>query len=206
VAVEAVDGDTMTFAVVYRSLDGDCVALRDEGAWDPEQGVLRWEVVEETLILPTTEGDVELPARDLWLEVQWLADDLQRAVGQASGTVDTRGLSAQLTPGEGEEGPCGLASALGFPCVACTDAFETCASIQVVKGSLRETTTLASEGLPLCGVDRVNLDLPHLTLSCDLPLDVVLDPAQCGCSAVGRLAGLPLAGLGALVFLRRRKP
>jgi hypothetical protein len=207
VVVEALDGDAMTFALVYRSAtDGDCVALRDTGAFDEERGGLRWEVDDDELVVPTTEGDVTLPIRDLWLEVEWLADQPTRALGQAAGTVETRALSEVADPEGGPDWACELLSAFGLPCVACTDELATCASVQVVKGSLQEVTpSLDPSALPLCGVDRVTVPVPvpSFTLQCDA-VDLELSPVECGCASAGRVAGVPLA-LAALLALARRR-
>jgi hypothetical protein len=206
IVVEAVDGDALTFALVFRNVDQDCVVLRDAAAWDEERGAMRWEVVEQTLTLPTTSGDVALDADDLWLEVEWLAEDTSRAVGQASGSIDTRPLSELLDPGSGPEGACAIAQQLGFPCVACDDGEPTCLGVQVVQGSLRETDRpLDASSLPVCGLDRIDPTLPDFTLSCDLPIDVALDPAACGCAAPGRQAGAPLLVVAALVLRRRSR-
>lgn len=205
VVVESAAGTELGFALLYRGPGGDCVALRDVGDWDAERGELRWELRGETLFLPTADGDVPLPAEDLWLDLQWLAEDPDRAAGQASALVDTRALSEVLEPGSGPEGTCELAGSLGFPCVPCEDGVRACLGVQVVQGSLSGDGPLDASGLPRCGLDRVDVTLPAFTLSCDLPIEGVLDPVACGCAASGRSAAAPLT-LAALLVRRRRRP
>jgi hypothetical protein len=202
VAIEAIAGDQVTFWLLGQ-VDGEwCGVLHDVGTLSAD-GRLDWTRAE---LQADADGTV-VTGHDLALSIAWLADSRQ-AWGIASGALDTRDLGALAELGTDPEAICELGASFGWICDRCPDDLPTCMGLSAQAIALEEIEPLDPATLPLCGLDRLAVDVPTLApISCDIePLD--LDPGldlDCGCRTVGLQGGLPLVLVGLLAAGRRKR-
>lgn len=194
--VDEVSGSEVLFRVVVGEGESACTALRDRATFDGPN--LVWNVDEVLVEVPATAGNLPVTVRDVVGRMEW-ANLEGAAWAMVQGVADFLEFE-----GSGLE-VCAVAATVGGPCQACpTGESESCLYVGGTGIDLWETDVVPPIDLPMCGIDRLDTDLPEIgPIACGFE-GVDLD-LTCGCRVLGPRATLPALMVGAMLALRRRR-
>jgi uncharacterized protein (TIGR03382 family) len=192
--IDEVDDQRATFRLISNLGAGDCVVLRDEGAWEGSALVYQRDEI-------TAEDDAGTVyvGQDPELRLSWSSASDQVDV-YASLVADVSPFDL-LSQNSRDGATCDLMDTFGVTCQACDNGATDCVEMRAYHGRMDLLAEPFGNDVAMCGIDALEPVEPIETppISCDPNIEI-----DCSCSNAGGVGPQALL-IGLLTLLRRRR-